>query len=170
MTKSHESIRLKKFDIIEVPLDNNKKVFIQYLENDKWGKLIAVFNYFVSGADQIKISDLHGKKWLFPPIIVRINSKTLEQNNWKIIGNLPQDNFVFPSFVSANIDASGRVEKWFIYDGKDYEDVGSKLSNDQKQLEFYSSYHPSAILKRIINKEKPWQKLIENNYTSFTGK
>jgi hypothetical protein len=121
--------RLQIGDIIEVPLMNRKKGFIQYFYRDNWGDLIGVFDYTIPINDTVDISALITHKFKFYPILTRINSgfklskfaenidefkkykmeppilylKILEDPdtdyNWKKIGNNKVLNFSYPNFI-----------------------------------------------------------------------
>ncbi len=120
--------RLKKGDILEVPLPNGETGFIQYVYPDAWGDLIGIYDYTIDWDEKVNIEELKSKKFKFYPILTRINQgrrlsedfKSFEEikkkialsevyikmatdpshdYNWKIIGNIKIENFTYPNFI-----------------------------------------------------------------------
>lgn len=187
-------IRVKNGDIIEIPLPGRKKTFAQFLLRDKWGDLISVFDYVVDYDKKVDINTLRKQKAKLPPILTRLkhgfilsglvshlnefkaNGIELEQfeldlltdktidPNWKIIGNIPVKNFVYPNFIWKEGGPESKIivtrSHWFLYDGQKDIEIGKSLPDQYKNFEYKSNYSPGAVIERILTGKNPDEELI----------
>jgi len=65
-------IYLKIGDVIEIPLPNGKKGFVQYVYKDWWGDLVGIYDYVVDAKDKVDLNELARMKFKFYPILPRI--------------------------------------------------------------------------------------------------
>jgi hypothetical protein len=175
-------VRLKKGDVLEVPLPNGKKGFIQYIYPDKWGDLIGIYDYTIDWDEKVDVEKLKSKEFKFYPILTRINQgkqlseqfKHLEKlqrlgyasevfiqmasdpahdYNWKIIDNIKIEDFAYPNFIwkEAGATAKNKITRWYLYDGKENIEIGKKLPNEYKHLEYQVSQPPEIIVELIMN-------------------
>jgi hypothetical protein len=175
--------RLKIGDIIEVPLLDGEKGFIQYLFNDKWGNLIGIFDFTLPLNRDVDIEQFSNKPFKFFPILTRIRegfvlSKTAERIeelkkyhiephaifneiltnpnrdfNWKIVGNKPVTDFIYPNFIwkEGGRSAKNTPTRWYLYTGEKNIELGKKLPEKYKSLEYMTSFPATSIINLIQN-------------------
>lgn len=148
---------IKIGDIFEIPLKERLKAYGQYIYKDKeQGPLIQVFDSIVEETTPFNISKIHTTKALFPPVITGLFA-AVRTGLWRVVGNLPIEDFVYPKFVSAYYDEkTGEAYQWFIWDGQEYIRLGSILSNDHKNKEYLIGWSPHDIVYRIETGKYPY--------------
>lgn len=157
---------IKIGDIFEIPLKDSKKTYGQYIYKDiKQGPIIQVFDLIINEDIPLNISDLIFAKPLFPPIITGLQA-AIRVGLWHVIGKMDVKNFTYPKFVSAYYnEKTGEAYKWFVWDGEKYDQIGSKLPNELKNLEYLIVWSPYDVIYRIETGHYPFPygDLIMNN-------
>jgi hypothetical protein len=143
-------------DIFKIPLQNDRVAYGQYVFKDrKQGPLIQVYDFITSDTNS-RIDRTMLVKYLFPPVITGLFA-AIRSGLWQVVDNYPVKNFVYPKFISAYYDErTGKVIKWFIWDGKNYIPLGSRINDEQKQLEFLVVWSPYDIIYRIETGKYPY--------------
>lgn len=155
--------RLKIGDIIEIPLPNRKKAYAHYFGKNKWGDLLAVFDYSSDANQVFRIENLQANQYKFGPLLTRImlgiKSPT---HKWKIVGNIPLTNLSKPHFIwkDGGPLSKGITTKWYVYDGVESKEVGKHLPDEFKKLEYMTNYSPGSLVKRILTNKSIDQDLI----------
>ncbi len=152
-------------DIFEIPLSDGRKAFGQYVFRDKHqGPLIQVFDLIVKG--DVSVEEIINSKPLFPPVITGL-SAAYRIGLWKKIGYIPIKDFKYPLFISTLLgNLNRKPRQWFLWDGKKYHKLGTKLPKKYQKLEMLVVYSPYDIPKRIETGERRFEKIIqgeENN-------
>ncbi|SRR5258708_35826358 len=158
-------MRFRIGDIFEIPLPDTRKGYVHYLYKDKnYLHLIQVLDCFTSGDSNLEINRLKKSKPLFPPVFTVLNN-AVKDENWKVIGNLPVENFTFPNFLNTAYYFTGKAGTWYLYDGDKDIPIGRLLPEEYKKLEFCMVYAASNIVQRIMTGIKPLEDLINSNRT-----
>ncbi len=156
---------IKIGDIFKMPLKNDRIAFGQYVFKDKkQGPLIQVFD-FITSDTSLSIDNTMLAKHLFPPVITGLFA-AIRSGLWQVVDNFAVENFVYPKFISAYYDErTGKVIKWFLWDGSNYIPIGPRLNEEQKQLEYLVVWSPYDITYRIETGKYPYPygELIRNN-------
>jgi hypothetical protein len=156
---------IKIGDVFEIPLSNGHKAFGQLVYKDKqMGPLIQVFDLIIDRTVD-DVQQLKDSEPLFPPVITGINAM-VRKGIWKVIGNLPVENFIYPNFIRTLYDTkTGKAGIWFLWDGKRVIRVGEKLSDEHKKLEYLVVWSPFDLVERIETGKYPfpYSELINNN-------
>lgn len=143
-------------DIFEIELKDTYKSYGQYVYKDKkQGPLIQIFDLIIK--DGINdVYDLQHVKYLFPPVITGLYA-AIKLGLWRTIGKIPVVNFIYPLFVTSFYDEkSGEAYRWFLWDGEKYLDVGKRLPNKYKKLEYLIVWSPYDVITRIETGEYPY--------------
>lgn len=157
--------RVKLGDIFEIPLSNRKKTYGQYIFMDKqYGPIVKIFDCII---DQDQIMDCEKvvqSKLLFPPIIMGIFA-TIREGVWKVVANIKVANFQYPKFLRAMWDpGSGKASKWFIWDGTNSVELGDRVANKYRDLEYLGVYPPDLVVNRIEKGTNFFKHMIDTNY------
>lgn len=159
--------KVKIGDIFEIPISEQRKAFGQLVFLDeKQGPLIQIFDLIADENEKFDPAQVVIYPLMFPPIISGV-SRAVKKGNWKIIGNNPITEFIYPKFVSTLWDEnSGKARVWFSWDGERYTKLGWELPKEDKSLEFLVVLNPLNVAKRIeLGGEQlfPYKDLIEKN-------
>lgn len=158
-----QRIYLKVGDIIEIPLPNGKKAYGQYLGKDSWGDLLQIFDYVADQKSELDLPVLKTMNIKFGPILTRIRvGIKIREFNWKKIGNIKVTSFKRPHFIwkEGGPMAKSITTRWYLYDGIKSTEIGKKLPNEYKSLEYLTNYSPQSLVIRIATGENPDQELI----------
>jgi hypothetical protein len=161
-----KNTQIKIGDIFEIPLSESRKSFGQYVfADDKVGPLIRVFDIVVPDNEILDLDKIVQKPLRFPPIIAGVVA-AIRRDFWKKLGNIPVKDFVYPKFVSTLYDGkTGKPGTWFLWDGKKSIDLGNKLPEEYKDLEYLIVWNPNDVTQRVQTGYYPfpYRDLIENN-------
>jgi hypothetical protein len=155
-------------DIFEISLSDDRKAYGHYVFSDKNnGPIICVFDK-ITKKNNIIINELVDGNPLFPPVITGL-AAAIRSGIWRIIGNIPVTNFVYPKFVSTLWDQkSGEASMWFVWDGEKYTKIGKSLTEELKILEFLVVWSPYDIVERIETNKYPYPYGDLIKYNKFT--
>jgi len=155
--------RIRVGDVFEIPLSDGRKAYGQYVFKDKkMGPLIQVFDLITAGEVQLDqvLEQLKRANPLFPPVITGLFA-AVRTGLWKVIGQVPVGEFIYPRFVSTMHDEEYQaVSFWYLWDGEKSVRLGRKLPRKYRQLEFLVGWDPHDISHRIETGENPYDKLI----------
>jgi len=153
-------------DIFEIPLSKGRRAFGRYVYADKRkGPLIEVFNLIVAKDKDVDPWEVVSKPRLFPPVITGLFA-AVRTSMWKVVGNVPVEQFEYPRFISTFEDEkTGEARVWFLWDGRKETKIGWSLPEDYKELEFLMVWDPHDVVQRIETGEYPfpYRDLIRNN-------
>ncbi len=159
---------IKIGNIFEIPLSKGRFAYGQYVYKDRMGPIIQVFN--IISKKRMQIDQLGQLNPLFPPIITALFA-AINKGIWTVIGKKVIDNFTYPNFVSAYYDEyTGKANKWFIWNGDKFINIGTNLTDEYKKLEYLIAWNPKDVVNRIETGEYifPFRELILFN--KFTPK
>lgn len=155
-------------DIFEIPLSDGRISYGQYVYKDRMGPIIQVFDLI--SRERIQLVQLDQVNPLFPPIITGLFA-AIRSGLWTVIGRKTVECFIYSNFVSAYYDEkTGKVSTWFIWNGEKFINIGSKLTEDYKKLEYLIGWNPEDVVNRIETGKYifPFRDLIL--YNEFTPK
>ena len=140
--------KIKLGDIVEIPLRDEKKAYGQYVYWDKkMGPLLQVFDLI--GVNNVRVEEIDNAKPLFPPVITGLNA-AVRTGLWKIVGNLPVKNFVYPGFISTFFDdKTGKASIWYLWNGNEEISLGNRLPKKYRKMEFLVVWSPLDVVERI---------------------
>ncbi len=142
--------RIKIGDCFVIPLLNGKFSYGQFIYYDNrimgYGYMIKIFNLFSDTI--IYYRTLSGVNEYFPPVFVGLKA-SIHSGRWKIIGNLPISEFIFPKFRLTNGSKPGKYHDWEIWDGSSSIFIGD-LPNDLRTLEILCVWGDELLEERII--------------------
>jgi hypothetical protein len=79
---------------------------------------------------------------------------------WRVIGNIPPSDFVYPKFLSFWSDVEpGRAKMWFLWDGSQYTKIGKELPEEYRNLELTAAWAPKDLMHRIQTGENPFENI-----------
>jgi hypothetical protein len=161
MTKTHVKIG----DILEIPLNDGRKTYGQYVYFDKeLGGIMQVFDLIVDRSNEISFDELKDRKLLFPPIFIAGLYPIIRAGEWKIVEHTPVKNFTVPSFVSTIWNPkTGEASKWFLWNGEKDIPLEKELPEKYKRLEFLIHWSPYNLIERIRTGKNPYKELIMKN-------
>ena len=159
--------RAKVGDVFEIPLLDGRKGYGQYVfRDDNHGPLIQVYDLIVNNEEDIDIETIIESPALFPPVFTGVFA-AIRQGLWKVVGNTPVKDFIYPKFVNTFWDdKTGKARSWFLWDGEKETKLGWELPEEYKNLEFEIVWDPHGISERIENGGEmlwPFKDLVENN-------
>jgi hypothetical protein len=157
---------IKVGDVFEIPLSENRKSYGQYAFADKKvGPLIRVFDIIVQNGEILDLETIVKIPLRFPPIITGVVA-AMRKGFWKKLDNISVKDFVYPKFVSTLYDGkTGKPGAWFLWDGEKSINVGNKLAEEYKGLEYLIVWNPSDVTQRIETGlyPFPYKDLMEKN-------
>jgi hypothetical protein len=135
-------------DVFEIPLANGQKVYGQYVYWDRrMGPLVQILD--IRTDRDATLEEISNSGPLFPPVITGVFA-AVRTGMWSVIGNLPVEGFVYPSFIAPVYDSKTRkVHMWYLWDGKKYRRLGEKLPDRYKRLEQLVVWSPHDVVHRI---------------------
>jgi len=154
--------RTRVGDVLEIPLSNGRKAYGQYVYKDEtMGPLVQVFDLITSDdLDPEQILELLKKAHpLFPPVLTGLFA-AIRTGLWKAIGHMPIKEFVYPGFVSVYHEQYQTRGPWSLWDGKKRVNLGPRLPEQYKSLEFLVGWDPHDVAHRIETGENPYEKMI----------
>ncbi len=147
------SKRIKIGDIVEVPLKNGRKTYIQYVDENN-GSIVKTFNYAVNAYDELNLDNLRLSDQLFPPIHVGLKDP-IKSHQWKIVANLPVEKYQYKGFLSWHPELSKsknepvKIKSWFLWTGKEYKPLGKVLPMKYMNFESDGVYSADMFLDKI---------------------
>jgi len=154
--------RVKVGDIFEIPLSDGRIAYGQYVFFDtENGPLIRVFDLITEKKLQSEqlLEALKDAAPLFPPVFTGLFA-AVRTGLWNVIGHTAVEEFVYPGFVSVMHEGYRPVSFWYIWDGEKWIQVGSKLPDQYKSLEFLAGWSPHDVAHRIETGQNPYEKMI----------
>lgn len=141
-------------DVFEIPLTYGRRTYGQYVFNDKMGPLIQIFDLI--SENRIDIDSLKHANPLFPPVITGLRA-AIRAGLWTIIGRFAVEGFKYPGFISALYDEkTGEARMWYFWDGEKDIQLGVKLPEDYKKLEYLVVWSQGDVTRRIETGEYPY--------------
>lgn len=140
--------RIKIGDIVAIPLPSGGYGYAQYIFLDKKkGPLIQVYDLITEQiADLPEIAEAEP---LFGPVITGI-SAAVRNGRWEILGNTNVEYFRYKNFIAPVYNGKLRiVSKWFLWDGENFIDLGTKLPMKYRGLEQLVVWDPEDVAYRI---------------------
>ncbi len=141
-------------DCFEIPLSNGEFAYGQYIYLDDrtmgLGTLVQIFNFLSDrrlDLEQFKAT-LTSTRFMFPPVFVGL-LPAIRSGRWRIVGNLPVSNFIFPKFRSTLGTRPGIYHDWKIWDGANTVAVGD-LPVAYRSLELKMVWGAEGLEERII--------------------
>lgn len=138
-------------DVIEIPLSNGKFVSAQYVGNGEQaglaGPLIRLFSPVRSNPVS-SLSEIDFQSELIPPVFVGINPP-LRTKRWRIIGNVPYNEFEFPRFRYTSDLTPGTKTNWKIINPDGSWDVVGSLPQSMQKLGFPYVYSADTLDRRL---------------------
>lgn len=130
---------LKIGDCFDVPLPDGRRAYGQYLFWDGppdrpasgLGCLVQIFD--VISQDHVSLEKLRSAGILFPPVFTGLKA-AIKSGDWRIVGHMPVEGFVFPEFRSTFGTKPGVYHDWKIWDGEKETFVGD-LQTEHRALE-----------------------------------
>lgn len=152
-------------DVFEIPLGEGRKAYGQYVYFDKKkGPIIQIFDLICRDQEKVDLDQLKNTKLLFSPVFIVGLYPLFRSGQWRVIGHLPIEKFIFPGFVSTLWDPkTGEATTWYLWDGEKTIRLGKILPDEYKKLEFKVYWPPKYIVDRIKTGIKPYEKLIMTN-------
>jgi len=140
---------IKLGDVFEIPLSDGRKAYGQYVYSDSGGPIMRIFNYFTLPNEKLDLQAIDTKKLLFPPVYAGIMG-AVRAKVWKVIGELPFDDYKFEGFLSEIKEiGTNKVKRWFFWDGKTSHDLGCSLPKKYVNFENTAVYPADMIAERI---------------------
>lgn len=156
--------RIRVGDIFQIPLSHGRYAYGQYVYRDKkHGPIIRVFDVITEDKmefDQIQ-KQLAYARLLFPPVITGIFA-AIRTGMWKVIGNMPINDFEYPRFINVFDENYQPKSDWFLITEGETVRLGKKLPHAYKDLELLVVWSPHDIVHRIETGENPYAKMIQN--------
>jgi hypothetical protein len=135
-------------DCFEIKLRDGRYAYAQCLSwNKLYGHLIQVFD--LVAAEQEPIEHLASARPMFCPVFAGLKAG-IAKGGWRLLGNLPIDGFVFPTFRYTHSTQPGTHHDWRLWNGEAYVNVGT-LSPEQRSLEMLCSWGYQLLEERIAN-------------------
>lgn len=149
-------MRLKIGDVFCIPLKNDECAIGQYIFLDKTqGTLISISRKLLN-REEIEIDRVDFYNKMFPPVFTNLHA-IIRSEKWQVIGRKAVANFTYPKFISCYFnEITGEAYRWFLWDGYKYLNIGSKLEEQYKQLEFLIIWNDQSIAHRIISGSYPY--------------
>lgn len=161
---------VKLGDIIEIPLENGRKGYAQYVIRDPMGPMIQVLDFIQ--ANRPELDAILGAHPLFPPIITGVFA-AIRSGFWTKIGNREPIINQHPGFISTLYDQKrGEAGIWYFWNGEKSIRLGEKLPEEYKDKEFLMVWDPHDVVHRIETGEYlfPYRDLIlHNKFTPRNG-
>lgn len=106
--------------------------------------------------------------YMFGPVITGLLA-AVRTGMWRVVGHIPIRDWVYVPFVSATWDTrTGLANRWYLWNGEEYQELGSRLPDHLKSLEFLVVWDPHDIVERIETGEYPYpygELIKENRFT-----
>jgi Immunity protein 26 len=143
-----ERINVRLGDYFRIPLPDGRWAYCQFVhKNDKLGTLVRVFDRITSKPLD-STAELEGAGLLFPPVFVGLLA-SVGSGRWVRIGNMPVEDFVFPTFRQAMGTKPGTYHDWRIWDGKRTVSIGN-LPEHMRSLELKQVWGDEGLEERIV--------------------
>ncbi|MFK3799582.1 MULTISPECIES: hypothetical protein [unclassified Pseudomonas] len=138
---------LKRGDVFSIEVKAGKAYF-QYVEKlPSFGPLIRVLpGVFSASPDFDVLVPSPSNFWVFFPISAALKNRVIDK-----IGNypLPDHSKTKPVFRTGMVDPrTGRVEKWWFWDGEKSWEVG-QISDDERKLPIRGVWNDTLLIQRI---------------------
>ena len=156
--------RIRVGDIFEIPLLDGRRAYGQYVYRDsESGPIVQIFDLILKETESFKIEMISKSRPLFPPVITGLFA-AIRTGEWKVVGHLDVEDFVYPLFLSP---LRGRdpfsVKKWYLWDGKRYTELGEALPEKYNTLEMTGVWAPFDLAKRIETGNNPNEKYFQGS-------
>lgn len=96
----------------------------------------------------VSVEQLRTTGPLFPPVFVGLKA-SIRSGRWRVIGHLPVQNFVFPTFRMTNGHGPGTYEDWSLWDGEREISLG-RLPPKLRHLEVLRVWGDELLEERIM--------------------
>jgi len=134
-------------DVFEIPLSDGRRAYGQYVFKDKMGPLIQIFDLI--SENRIDIDSIKRAQPLFPPVITGLRA-AIRTRMWTIIGRFAVEGFKYPGFIGALYDEkTGEARMWYFWNGEKDIQIGEKLPEEYKSLEYLVVWSPYDVIGRI---------------------
>jgi hypothetical protein len=135
-------------DCFEIDLHDGRFAYAQYLYWHKlYGSLIQVFDLVTS--ERVVIERLASARPMFRPVFAGLKA-AITKGGWRLLGNLPVEGFVFPTFRYTHSTQPGAHHDWHLWNGDAYISVGA-LSPEQRSFELLCGWGYPSLEDRIAN-------------------
>jgi hypothetical protein len=137
-------------DCFRIPLPDGRLAYGQYIFcHSEYASLVQIFD--VIGQEENLARTLSSAGLLFPPVFVGFND-AIRQGHWRVIGNVPVEPFVFPTFRCTQAITHGLepgvYHDWLLWDGEKYTRIGS-LPPKYRSLEYLCGWASDHLEERI---------------------
>ena len=150
------------FDYI-VPSEKNISVESLQGKQFLFPPIIARIN---SGMDLSEIAnnleEFNKKGVALSPSLLSLFKEVGRDFNWKKIGTLPVVNFTYPNYIwkKGGREKINYITHWYLYDGNNDTEIGTRLLNEYKKLEYMASYSADAVVERIMTRMSIYEEII----------
>lgn len=140
---------VKLGDVFEIPLTDGRKAYGQYVYRESGGPIMRIFDYFTLPGEKPDLQEIDTKKLIFPPVYAGIMG-AVRANAWKVIGELPFDDYKFEGFLNFIPEiGTNKIKLWALWDGETSHDLGSSLPKKYVKFETTAVYPADLIVERI---------------------
>ena len=156
--------RIRVGDVFQIPLSDGRFAYGQYVYRDqKHGPIIRVFDFI--SEEEMEFERIRERlaqaRLLFPPVITGVFA-AVRTGMWKVIGNMPVNDFEYPNFLNVFDENFQPISDWFLVTKDKTIRLGKRLPQMYKNLELLVVWSPHDIVHRIETGENPYEEMIKN--------
>jgi hypothetical protein len=137
-------------DVIEIPLSNGRFVYAQYV--GLWpqgaGPLIRIFSP-IRPHPVDSVSQIDTRTELIPPVFIGLNPP-IRSKQWKVIGTLPVEDFVCPTFRDTSDLTEGRKLDWKLLHPDGTSEFIGELPESKRHLGYAYTHSSYTLNEQLI--------------------